>query len=188
MPLSKARSLPYVCTNHFGSPLTKQVCGWESNNLLTNSSNIRSDITKSTRHLAHHEKIINDQNPASWSHPGMGDWRRSGSHQAADPLIEANPHAPDRHTRPHRGRPAVYWQRHQELRLATFFLHCRTSTRHCRSTTGILSRIESELVAENSLEASKQQKPNQTKIHKPNKQKHKTPGNSDTAREIRKTK
>ena len=47
--------------------------------------------------------------------------------------------------------------------LLFFFLHCRASTRHCRSTTGILMRKKANY-GRNSLEARKQQnKTNTTK-------------------------
>ena len=52
------------------------------------------------------------------------------------------------------------------LKVIFFFLHCRASTRHCRSTTGILMRKKANY-GRNSLEARKQpNKANTTKQHK----------------------
>ena len=51
-----------------------------------------------------------------------------------------------------------------------FFLHCRASTRHGRSTTGNSSGIESKLDADVSLEARKQQEKQHWKFVFPRKQ------------------
>ena len=86
------------------------------------------------------------------------------------------------------GRPgAVGDKRGEKWMECFFFLHCRASTRHGRSTTGILSRKEYKLDAEIPLEARNQQAKTKHQ-QKPKHTNQQAPDNSTTAREIRKTK
>ena len=83
-------------------------------------------------------------------------------------------------SRPVRARGSDGQSKTSCRRSTFFFLHCRSSTRHCRSTTGNSKELKRELNAEISLEKHSKPKHNKHKTNKntqqhTSKQKNKTP-------------